>query len=238
MVAGPRCPCVRFEDHVCVLATPCQGALRWTREEGRCDGGAWSGVLKGQAGPGSSQSGSRSSSSSSLPAPPHPLVAPPPPTAPPRPRPGPKERLPDADRAAAVPSPGASPSLAERHTPVLPRSSLGGDLRLPRPLDRPASVSGPPSPTSHQSVQGSDKEWPAGSASHCHTCFDARRQPISVESRPKGPGCGTPGQGPRPFCPDAPTDAPAVRRPSAHGPKEAPALDHRGRPSWRAGLSR
>lgn len=197
MVAGPRCPCVRFEDHVCVLATPCQGALRLTREEGRCDGGAWSGVLKGQAGPGSSESGSRSSSSS-LPAPPHPLVAPPPPTAPPRPRPGPKERLPDADRAAAVPSPGASPSLAERHTPVLPRSSLGGDLRLPRPLDRPASVSGPPSPTSHQSVQGSDKEWPAGSASHCHTCFDARRQPISVES---GRAAAPLGRGPAPFAP-------------------------------------
>ena len=60
VVAGPRCPCVRFEDHVCVLATPCQGALRLTREEGRCDGGAWSGVLKGQAGPGSSESGSKS----------------------------------------------------------------------------------------------------------------------------------------------------------------------------------
>lgn len=59
-----------------------------------------------------------------------------------------------------MPSRGASPPLAEGHTAALPSWILGGALGPPRPRARPTSLPRPPSPTSHQSLQGNDKAWP------------------------------------------------------------------------------
>lgn len=85
------------------------------------------------------------------PPPPRPASAPA--AAPPEPGWGPTSGCGDTHRAAAVPSPGASPSLAREAYPSAPPLKCS-------PLHRRSSLSGPPSPAWLQSLRGNDEERP------------------------------------------------------------------------------